>query len=125
MVVVRDKEASTMVKKSFMYVSGVVIGVVGRPVGECAFLKSKYGYVTNYLKLQVMLEGTQKAKVIGLRKVAMVKYNGEKIARDTFNDQYKFAVENRTDEWKIKRNRGGRLLAMHLHAAAKDAPRTR
>lgn len=123
-VIVRDKETSTIIKKSFKYVNGVIVGIVGRPVGECAFLKAKYGYVVNRLKLQVMLEGTKKAKVMGIGKISMVKYHGEQIARIKFDEHYKLAVENQ-NTWKIKSARGGRLLATHLATSAKDALRTR
>ena len=125
LVQVRDKEGSTITKKAFKYETGVVVGVVGRPIGECAFIKSKFGYVTGHLKPQVLLRNEKKAKVVGVGKVAMVKYNGEMLSRETFYEHYKVHVENRNDTWRIKCNRGGKLLAQRLAAAAKNASQKR
>lgn len=124
-VTVRDKEASTIIKKSFMCIHGVVVGVVGRPVGECAFLRSKFGHVPGHLKLQVLLTDTTKAKVVGLGKIVMIRYNGTMLTPDKFYDRYKFDVENRNDDWRLKRLRGGRLLTEHLKMAKELSTRTR
>jgi hypothetical protein len=118
LVIIPDKEKFTITHKAFTYVTGVVTGIVGRPVGECAFLKAKFGHVTGYLKLMVLLEGTAKPKVIGIGKVVQVRYNGEMIPRDQFYDLYKRHVEYKSQNaWTIKQNRGKRLLTSHLISA--------
>jgi len=114
LLIVRDKEA-ILTEYAFKYTDGVVIGVVGRPVGECAFLKSKFGHVPTYLKLQVLLKDVIKSKVIGVGKVVQVRYNGEMLSRYQFYELYKRHIEYKSqDAWTVKRNRGRRLLTSHL-----------
>lgn len=119
LVMIRDKDREPLIKLyAFKYVDGVVTGIVGRPVGECRFLKTKFGNVPGHLKLQVLLEGAAKPKVVGVCKIVQVRYNSEMITRDKFYELYKQHVEHKgNDLWKLKCNRGGKLLAMHLKAA--------
>jgi hypothetical protein len=115
-VMVRDKE-QTIVKNAFRAVPGVVVGVVARPLREFQILRKRFGYQVTSFKLQVLLEGNPKPKILGVSKITRVTYDGVTMSLQEYYDVYKYAHERSPNEWTLMYKRSGRILKEHLKRA--------